>query len=121
MASLAARSASQALRASRRASGAVTKAALRPAQTASYSLLARAAAAKAAQVPAVQVGTILSWQSGKNLYPRRVFVESRLSTSLVPRRPSTSEATGLWLSSKTTSRTTPLLSLVTARKVMARV
>ncbi|KAF9453443.1 ketol-acid reductoisomerase [Macrolepiota fuliginosa MF-IS2] len=54
MTSLAARSASQALRASRRASGIVAKAALKPAQTASYSLLARAAAAKVVQAPTVQ-------------------------------------------------------------------
>lgn len=52
MASLAARSA---IRASRRVSGFAPKAALRPAQTASYSLLARAAAAKAAEAPVVQV------------------------------------------------------------------
>lgn len=55
MASFAARSASQALRASRRTSGAIAKAALRPAQTASYSLLARTAAAKAVLAPTVQV------------------------------------------------------------------
>ena len=55
MASIA-RSASQSLRAaSRRAPSALAKAVVRPAQTASYSLLARAAAAKAAQRAPVQV------------------------------------------------------------------
>jgi len=55
MASIA-RSASQSLRAaSRRAPSALAKAAVKPAQTASYSLLARAAAVKAAQRVPVQV------------------------------------------------------------------
>lgn len=56
MASLASRSATQAIRAvSRRAPRALTKAAVKPAQTASYSLLARAAAAKSNQESTAQV------------------------------------------------------------------
>ncbi len=51
MASFVTRSASQALRASRRAPGAVAKSAFKPAQVASYSLLARTA--KAVQTPAL--------------------------------------------------------------------
>jgi hypothetical protein len=56
--SFTARSASQAIRASRRVSGLAAKAGLRPTQTASYSLLAKAATVKAAQAPAVQVRVI---------------------------------------------------------------
>jgi len=55
MASFAARSASQAIRTSRRSSGLVAKVALKPAQTASYSLFARAAIAKVAQAPIIHV------------------------------------------------------------------
>lgn len=53
MASFAARSASQALRASRRAPSTIAKLTFKPAQVASYSLFARATAAKAVQTPAL--------------------------------------------------------------------
>ena len=68
MASIA-RTASQSLRAaSRRAPSALAKAAVKPAQTASYSLLARAAAVKAAQRAPVQVSheNYREWVHGKH-------------------------------------------------------
>ena len=62
MASLA-RSASQSLRASaRRAPRSLVKSAVRPTQAASYSLFARAAAAKVAQTSTAQVRQILKFK-----------------------------------------------------------
>jgi ketol-acid reductoisomerase len=76
MASIA-RSASQSLRAvSRRAPSALAKAAVKPAQTASYSLLARAAAAKAAQRAPVQVSheNYGKWEAPSNQFSRVLAV-----------------------------------------------
>ena len=74
MASFAVRSTSQAIRASRRSSGLVAKAALKPAQTASYSLLARAAVAKVAQAPVHVRDQLIQATASIDSWSCRVFV-----------------------------------------------
>jgi hypothetical protein len=106
-------------RASRSAVNTVSKT-----QRASYSLLARTAAAAPSKAPVVSVshsyGKLSSSVHHNSIY-RHKFVVSRLLTSLARRRSCTSGATGRWLNSRTTSRTIPLLSLAMAHKVMDRV
>lgn len=116
--------ATQALRAaSRRAPRNVVNAATKT-QRASYSLLARTAAAATSKAPAVSVsyscGKLSSHVHYYSVYRHRSVV-SRPSTSLARRRLSTSGVTGRWLNSRTTSRTTLSLSSVTARKATDRV
>ena len=120
MASFAARSASQTIRASRRASSLAAKTSLKPAQTASYSLLARAAVAKVAQPPIVR-GHLIPETAQIDSQPYRASVASRLLILLVLRKPSTSVVIGLWLSYRTISKMTPLRSLAMDRKATDKV
>jgi len=119
MASFAARSASQTIRASRRASSLAAKTSLKPAQ-ASYSLLARAAVAKVAQPPIVR-GHLIPETAQIDSQPYRASVASRLLILLVLRKPSTSVVIGPWLSYRTISKMTPLRSLAMDRKATDKV